>query len=88
MLPADYSLAQVLDTWLEARSMVVLGNNRDEFRHTELGITFDGRMIYNRELLIEHFAQQFDSTEDPGPYEQAEEWVCFNIDCDPRVVLV
>lgn len=63
-----------LEALVEELGTVTVIDPREDFRAAEIGLGFDGRMIYSREALAECFA-----TRDGMAIEDAEEWIDFNI---------
>lgn len=67
---------------IDAHRLVVL-HPRESYRAAEVGVTLDGRLIYDRERLIEAFMAVNGWGED-----DAIAWVDFNIASTPQVLLV
>lgn len=56
---------------------------REDFKDAEVGLSFDGRLIYSREALVECFTKRQCMTE-----MDAEEWIDFNIVGAGQVLVV
>lgn len=70
------AMVETINSVIDSTKCVyVIGDSgREEFRACEIGITFDGKMIYDNDKLVEHFAANDEMTE-----EDAQEWIDFNI---------
>jgi hypothetical protein len=69
------AVAAALGELIEAHHLIVLGGHRTEFQACEVGVSHCGRVIYDRERLVEHFVEVQGMAE-----EDAEEWVGFNVE--------
>jgi hypothetical protein len=82
MTPVEVGLAVSALVSQDDSEVVVLGNSRDDFILCELGISFDGVMIYSNDKLVEHFMEHDGMDED-----EAQEWIDFNIVRSSHVVV-